>query len=278
MSILMVMTQSTRSQPQHLTTEPNAGFTLIEKLIIVSVIGVLGAITAPNFHSLLMRMKVEQAVVEVRGALEETQQQAIRDNKICDVTLDLKEDQIEGDCLISGTRTIPEEVDIATNLIDLASTGEESGETEISTVTDMNSGMGITQGDGPTQIAQAPTTIEDAEKPKAGIVIHIISGGGGKEKPCKKKDAKNGKCSFPIQFGALGNSEFDVATNEYSGMPADSTGKIVFFVPKYPKVQRKCVVISNTLGLTRVGNYSGSIDPAEITDSGVCQAAGMEEQ
>jgi hypothetical protein len=43
-------------------------------------------------------------------------------------------------------------------------------------------------------------------------------------------------------------------------------------VPERQNGKKKCIAISSTLGLTRVGTYVGGTDPNSITQTGVCTA------
>ena len=75
-------------------TRKDQGFTLLEQLIIVIVIGVLGVTSAPNFLVLYNRYKLNQALNRVRGALLETQRQAIRRSQICEIKIDATNKEI----------------------------------------------------------------------------------------------------------------------------------------------------------------------------------------
>lgn len=118
------------------------GFTLIEILVIVAIIGILTAIATPSFFSLLSRKRVDDALTKVQGSLQEAQTEAIRKSRTCtvsvpegnNVTLTSSPEDVDGDgvldagedtnnnavldkntCLITGNRTL-DEVAIASNL------------------------------------------------------------------------------------------------------------------------------------------------------------------
>jgi prepilin-type N-terminal cleavage/methylation domain-containing protein len=63
------------------------GFTLIETLATVMVLGVLAAISAPNLWEMYQQNYVSNAVNELRSKLQEAQRVAIRNSKDCSVTL-----------------------------------------------------------------------------------------------------------------------------------------------------------------------------------------------
>lgn len=83
------------------------GFTLMEIVILLMIIGVLSAISAPSFIHQLNRIRVEDALLRVHGALRETQSEAIRRSRTCSITIPRGVDQtITGDCLITGDRPL----------------------------------------------------------------------------------------------------------------------------------------------------------------------------
>jgi prepilin-type N-terminal cleavage/methylation domain-containing protein len=67
----------------------SSGFTLIEMMVTIIIIGVIAAISAPNFLGLLNRNRVNEAAQQVEGALKEAQRQAIRGGKQCSISIDL---------------------------------------------------------------------------------------------------------------------------------------------------------------------------------------------
>lgn len=188
---------------RHLNARKSSkGFSLIETLIVVIVIGILAAIAVPSFISSFDRVKLNQTVAEVRGVLQEAQREAIRRSQACDVILDLSRRAVTASCPISGDRQLPGRVEMVTN---------------------------ISQATG---------------------------------NPIK------------ISFGILGTAEFTVSSAVNPPPPTDSSGKIIFYVSHSLIHEKKCLAISNTLGLTRAGAYTGnSIAANDITDSGICTAS-----
>jgi Tfp pilus assembly major pilin PilA len=58
---------------------PQAGFTLVEQLVIVAVIGILAAIVVPSFLFVLRRERVNALAFEIAGWLEEIRSIAARE-------------------------------------------------------------------------------------------------------------------------------------------------------------------------------------------------------
>jgi len=92
------------------------GFTLIEMLVIIAVVGILAAISAPSFLAWQNRTRVNNALTDVRGALQEAQREAMRKSKTCTVTLNTTNKKLTSPCLVTGDRTLPNGVVIATNI------------------------------------------------------------------------------------------------------------------------------------------------------------------
>ena len=63
----------------------NKGFTLIEMITVVIIVGVIASIAAPNFLGLLNQNRLRQALEEVEGAVKESQRLAIRRGKTCKI-------------------------------------------------------------------------------------------------------------------------------------------------------------------------------------------------
>lgn len=70
--------------------------------------GTLSAISAPSFLGLLNRAKVNNAVAQARGALQEAQREAIRKSKTCTVIVPAGSNVTltsPNNCLVTGART-----------------------------------------------------------------------------------------------------------------------------------------------------------------------------
>ncbi|MBW4552890.1 MAG: type II secretion system GspH family protein [Aphanocapsa sp. GSE-SYN-MK-11-07L] len=196
--------------PRSNVRNKNRGFTLAEQAVLIAVMGVLVMMTAPSLIGMFDRFKLDQAIVSVRGALQESQRQAIRLSQACVVSLDLSGGNVTGPCLVTGDRTLPEQVDAVTNI--------------------------------------KPTKIDGSDK---------NSGAG------------NNKTGIQLTFGVLGTAEFIV---ESAGIASDPSGKFVFYMPETAVKDRKCIAISSTLGLTRVGVYSGELKHSKDLSKGTCTA------
>lgn len=87
----------------------NQGFTLIEMLVILIIIGILSAISAPSFLGMLNRSKVNSALNEARGALQEAQRESIRKSKTCTVVVPAGNNVAlisPTNCLVTGDRQL----------------------------------------------------------------------------------------------------------------------------------------------------------------------------
>ncbi|HEY9620053.1 MAG TPA: type II secretion system protein [Crinalium sp.] len=82
------------------------GFTLVELLIVMMMVGILSAITAPSVLGLYNRTKANGSITTVQGALREAQRQAIRKSRNCTVTLDSTANMVMGSCLATGDRRL----------------------------------------------------------------------------------------------------------------------------------------------------------------------------
>jgi prepilin-type N-terminal cleavage/methylation domain-containing protein len=90
------------------------GFTLIESLIVILIVGILIAMGIPSFIAAQNRAKLAQATDTVVASLQEAQREAIRRNQSCTLTLDKISHKIAGQagCLLSGDRILPDAIDL----------------------------------------------------------------------------------------------------------------------------------------------------------------------
>ncbi len=157
------------------------GFTMIETIVVVTIVGILAAIITPSFLSMFNKNKVNDALDKVRGTLQEAQREAIRKSKPCTITLDTTNNKVttSSSCVVTGDRTLPTGVGLQTNI----------------------SGQQIT-------------------------------------------------------FGIRGNTT--------------GAGKIVVFMNDGSTLQKRCIVTSIGIGITRTGDYSGSTSSASDITAGSC--------
>ncbi len=95
------------------------GFTLIELMIAILIVGVLAAMSSPSLLGLLSRYRVHAAINQLEGAIKETQRQAIYLGNICRINVNPDTNIISGNptqCILSN-RIILNEIDIRTNLL-----------------------------------------------------------------------------------------------------------------------------------------------------------------
>jgi prepilin-type N-terminal cleavage/methylation domain-containing protein len=83
------------------------GFTQIELIVTVLIVGILAAIVAPNLAPWFRQQQVNAALDQIDQALQETQSEAVKRNQVCKITLTRGTDPtLTGTCLISGPRTL----------------------------------------------------------------------------------------------------------------------------------------------------------------------------
>lgn len=106
----------------------NSGFTLIEMITVVIIVGVIAAIAAPNLLGMLNRSRLDEAMRQVAGGLKEVRKQAENRGKACKIkfvtkTIDGKSrqainvsDSTYSGCLLSE-RIMPVNVSVNTGTI-----------------------------------------------------------------------------------------------------------------------------------------------------------------
>lgn len=90
------------------------GFTLLEIIVVLFLIAILGAISAPNLLGWYRRNQINNAVTEVRGALQQAQIEAVRRSKICQVTINTEDTPVTVKSCVS-TRILPQPIMVGTS-------------------------------------------------------------------------------------------------------------------------------------------------------------------
>ncbi len=92
--------------PHHYRQKSQRGFTLIESLITIVVMGILGMIATPSFLTWLNNKKVEDVTAQVEGAIKESQLESIKKSQACTLTIGVTITSAPANCLTSGERDL----------------------------------------------------------------------------------------------------------------------------------------------------------------------------
>ena len=92
------------------------GYTLAELMITLVIVGIIAAIAVPNFLSLLSRIRLEGALQQLLGAINETQRLAMVRGKSCQINIDPNTKKITANagCLLSD-RNLNDEITVRSN-------------------------------------------------------------------------------------------------------------------------------------------------------------------
>jgi prepilin-type N-terminal cleavage/methylation domain-containing protein len=91
-----------------------SGFTLIETLVVLAIIGILSALAIPSFIAIYQKTQLTQSVDLVAGSLREAQFTAMRRRQNCDLTIDKRTQSIgtNQSCLATGDRVLPNSISL----------------------------------------------------------------------------------------------------------------------------------------------------------------------
>ena len=239
------------------------GFTLIENAIILILIGVLATIAAPSMTQMLAKIELNKSVVSVQTSFSSAQRQAIRVQSGCEVGIlenrDPNNDDkrlspsiVYSECLPVKDSPLSEETIVATNLQSLP---EENGD---GTLVNPNSTSKVVQEAYEWCVKHESHNHEYWDD----VCLSF------QEQPALKFAQMFYRPDGAVKFGI----------HSQSSAPTDSSGKMVFYHEGDSKKKPRCLVISRRLGLMRVGQYSGSLDPTEMTEKGACTSEDWDKQ
>jgi len=77
--VLTIVNRTDRAQSLRNLSRDRSGFTLLEIMIVMALVGVLLAATIPNFSKIIPEMKVDKAASKLAADLRMAQQRAISD-------------------------------------------------------------------------------------------------------------------------------------------------------------------------------------------------------
>jgi prepilin-type N-terminal cleavage/methylation domain-containing protein len=93
------------------------GYTLTELLVTLVIVGIIAAIASPSFLGLLSRYRLEGALQQLLGAINETQRLAMVRGKSCRININLSTNKITANtagCLLSD-RSLDDSITIRSN-------------------------------------------------------------------------------------------------------------------------------------------------------------------
>lgn len=103
----------------------NQGFTMLEALTVVIIVGILAAFSAPSFLAWSHKSQINSAITSIESAIKESQRQAMAKSRTCNVSFDVttpdqpKITSSGSTCLGTGDRTL-ENVSLTTSVSDFS--------------------------------------------------------------------------------------------------------------------------------------------------------------
>ncbi len=85
------------------------GFTLVEIVVAIAVVGIFAAIAAPSFTAWLDNKKVDDIAAQIEGAIREAQAQAVKESRPCTLSISKADARVTSDppsCLPTGPRDL----------------------------------------------------------------------------------------------------------------------------------------------------------------------------
>lgn len=95
-----------------------SGVTLVEMLAVTVIISVIAALAVPNLLGFLRKFQVDAALLQLNGAIKETQRQAIHQGRLCRINIYTTAKEVTGNptnCLLNK-RQFSDHLVIRTNL------------------------------------------------------------------------------------------------------------------------------------------------------------------
>jgi prepilin-type N-terminal cleavage/methylation domain-containing protein len=226
------------------------GFTLFETAIVLVIIGIASAIAAPSFLSMFNKNKVNNALAQVQGTLQEAQTAAIRRSKRCAVGLSSgNQSMLTGNCFTLVDYTIKTS---AAAVSGASTVSVDALPVAISSGTQLVFSSGAT-GTVSASAAKGSTSLTLSSGVSAAIAsgeivaVRTLADGVG---------MRTGISEQQITFGIRGNTS--------------NAGTIALFMTDGSALQKRCIVTSTGIGIMRTGDYTGSTAPASNITAGNC--------
>lgn len=226
------------------------GFTLFETAIVLMIIGIASAIAAPSFLSMFNKNKVNNALAQVQGTLQEAQTAAIRRSKRCAVGLSSgNQSMLTGNCFTLVDYTIK------------TSAAAVSGATTVSVdalPVAISSGTQLVFSSGASGTVSASAAKESTSLTLSSGVSAAIASGEivAVRTLADGVGMRTGISEQQITFGIRGNTS--------------NAGTIALFMTDGSALQKRCIVTSTGIGIMRTGDYSGSTASASDITAGTC--------